>query len=112
LDFEYFGLDDPVKLVCDVLLHPGMRLAAKHRKDFAESLFAACEAAGDLGVRLRYGICLPLWRIKWACILLNEFVMSDDDERLSFFSEEETTREERLFERLAKSKAMLEANVA
>ena len=32
LDFEYFGKDDPVKLVADFLLHPGMSLSNSQKK--------------------------------------------------------------------------------
>ena len=31
IDFEYFGWDDPVKLTCDFLLHPGMVLKDKQK---------------------------------------------------------------------------------
>ena len=31
LDFEYFGWDDPVKLCCDTILHPGMRLSSMQK---------------------------------------------------------------------------------
>jgi hypothetical protein len=34
IDFEYFGWDDPVKLVADVLWHPGMALEAPTREKF------------------------------------------------------------------------------
>lgn len=106
LDFEYFGLDDPVKLICDVLLHPGMRLAAEHRQAFAEAMFSACEAAGDKDIRTRHQACLVLWRIKWACILLNEFIATDSERRV-FSLGDNAVREERLFGQLVKSKAML-----
>ena len=32
IDFEYFGLDDPVKLVIDFILHPGMKLNLQLKK--------------------------------------------------------------------------------
>ncbi|HTX59633.1 MAG TPA: aminoglycoside phosphotransferase family protein, partial [Verrucomicrobiae bacterium] len=42
LDFEYFGWDDPVKLVADFVLHPGMVLATADKKEWlagAERVF-------------------------------------------------------------------------
>jgi hypothetical protein len=72
VDFEYFGWDDPVKLVSDTLLHPGMPMTPAQRAYFrtaAERVYAsqACFAA-----RLR---CLvPLYRLRWTLILLNEFL--------------------------------------
>lgn len=72
LDFEYFGWDDPVKLVADFLLHPGMRLGLAQRTRFrrgAEAIFAA-DPAFSLRLRLFY----PLFGLRWAAIILNEFL--------------------------------------
>src|SRR5208282_1028404 len=33
-DFEYFGWDDPVKPVCDFVLHPGMTISDAQRRGF------------------------------------------------------------------------------
>ena len=32
VDFEYFGWDDPAKMICDFILHPGMDLPNKYKK--------------------------------------------------------------------------------
>src|SRR5262249_50040475 len=50
LDFEYFGWDDPVKVVSDFVLHPGMQLTAEHRRRFlagAIGVFAADASFAD-----------------------------------------------------------------
>jgi hypothetical protein len=73
LDFEYFGLDDPAKLLADVTLHPGMELTPAQSAAFREPLLAVCEKAGDVRIRQRYAGFLPLWRLAWCCILLNDF---------------------------------------
>lgn len=73
LDFEYFGWDDPVKLVADAMWHPGMALAA----DQAERLRAACEGFyghGDPGFAGRLAARLPLFGLRWVLIILNEFL--------------------------------------
>lgn len=73
LDFEYFGWDDPVKLVADVLWHPGMELAAPQAARFR----AACEAVygrGDAGFAGRLAARLPLFGLRWVLIILNEFL--------------------------------------
>lgn len=94
LDFEYFGQDDPVKLVCDFLLHPGMTLGREQRLLFAETLLAACEKSDDRLIQKRCAAFLPLWRLKWCCILLNPYLANGNERPL-------------LRTRLAKAKAML-----
>jgi len=68
LDFEYAGLDDPAKLLCDFLARPGADLPAAS----AETFCSAADFAGD--VRERVERLLPVHRIKWACIALNDFI--------------------------------------
>lgn len=72
LDFEYFGWDDPVKLVADFLHHPGMALDAAAKRRFlagARQVFVA-----DPGFNLRLALLYPLYGLRWVCILLNEFL--------------------------------------
>jgi len=72
VDFEYFGWDDPVKLVADILLHPGWPLPQSQRLRFRA---AAARLYGDdplFGARLQ--AYLPLFALRWVLILLNEFV--------------------------------------
>jgi hypothetical protein len=71
IDFEYFGWDDPVKLTADVLLHPGMPVAPGLRTRFrvaAERLYGR-----DPRFTLRLVALYPLFGLRWALILLNEF---------------------------------------
>ncbi len=72
LDFEYFGWDDPVKLVADFLLHPGMNLSAELRSQFREG--ANTVFAGDAGFAERLAVLYPLYALRWALIALNEFL--------------------------------------
>jgi hypothetical protein len=72
VDFEYFGWDDPVKLVADFLLHPGMHLRSAEKRRFhlgAEALFA-----GDPAFSLRLRLLYTLFGLRWVAILLNEFL--------------------------------------
>ena len=71
LDFEYFGWDDPAKLVADFLLHPGMDLSLPLRQRFATGLLDRLAVAG---LRQRTRLAFPLFGIKWCAILLNEFL--------------------------------------
>jgi hypothetical protein len=68
-DFEHAGLDDPAKLVCDFFLRPGAGVPS-------EWLPAFCEAAGfKHDVKARAEGLMDLYRVKWACIALNEFTV-------------------------------------
>lgn len=72
LDFEYFGWDDPVKAVADILLHPGNELAPAWGEIFRrriEPFFADRDAA--YGERFR--LLFPLYGAIWCLILLNEY---------------------------------------
>jgi hypothetical protein len=72
LDFEYFGWDDPAKLIADTLLHPRMNLPAGLKQRLLDGLLAALPDDPTLPARLR--IFYPLLSLKWCLILLNEFV--------------------------------------
>lgn len=72
LDFEYFGWDDPVKLTADFIQHPGMALDAALADRFVAG---ACALYGDEdGFAARLGLLAPLIGLRWALILLNEFL--------------------------------------
>jgi hypothetical protein len=71
VDFEYFGWDDPAKLVCDVYWHPGMSLNERQRAQWAS--FALDQFKGDLTFEQRFNAYLPLYGIRWCLILLKEF---------------------------------------
>ncbi len=105
LDFEYFGWDDPVKLVSDFLWHPAMTLSAAQASRFARGaheLFAAQDAT--YGSRLR--AYFPLFGLKWCTIMLNEFVADDWNRRQ--FAGQQRKRERVKAEQLHKSRALCE----
>ncbi len=73
LDFEYFGWDDPAKMVSDFLHHPGMQLAPALRRRFllgARSVFGGANSAFATRLHALY----PLFGLCWVLILLNEFL--------------------------------------
>ena len=71
-DFEYFGWDDPVKLVADFVLHPGMALSARFASRFEKQ--AAKIFADDLAFTVRLRLLKPLYALRWGLISLNEFI--------------------------------------
>ncbi len=72
IDFEYFGWDDPVKLTCDFLLHPGMRLPKPLKQRFVTAALQIYGTDPTFDPRLR--LLYPLFAIRWCLILLNEFL--------------------------------------
>jgi len=72
IDFEYFGWDDPAKMVCDFLLHPAMDLSFELKQYFYNRIIDNFENSNFLKDRIV--IVYPLIALKWCMILLNEFV--------------------------------------
>lgn len=79
LDFEYAGWDDPAKLVCDFFSQPRVPVPLGHWEAFVRPLDQALGGGGHLEARAR--LLLPVYRIKWCCILLNEFLATDGARR-------------------------------
>ena len=71
LDFEYFGWDDPAKLVCDFLLHPAMDLSDNLKRRFYQRFVTNKKLAK------RVETVYPLFGLKWITIMLNEFLPAD-----------------------------------
>ena len=71
LDFEYFGWDDPAKMISDFLLHPAMSLPHKFRRQFVKNIVQGLD---DDALLNRAKTVYPLFGLKWCLILLNEFL--------------------------------------
>jgi hypothetical protein len=103
LDFEYAGWDDPAKLVCDFFCQVEIPvpthfwqpvvLRLKSLVDSPQSFEARCDSL------------LAAYRIKWACIVLNEFL--PDHRARRQFSASNPLSEDQLAGQLAKSEALL-----
>ena len=72
LDFEYAGWDDPAKMAGDFFSHPGVPVPREHFDSFVKSTMSFSRHANALEARAR--LLEPLFRIKWCCIVLNEFI--------------------------------------
>ena len=72
IDFEYAGRDDPAKLVSDFFCCPEIPVPLKFRAGFVESL--ARNLGLDNAFRRRADLLLDAYRIKWTCIVLNDFL--------------------------------------
>lgn len=73
IDFEYFGWDDPVKMVADVILHPGASLDTEFQKYFFQ-LMKRYFSNIDSEYIIRFEICFPLYALIWCLIQLGEFL--------------------------------------
>lgn len=76
LDFEYAGRDDPAKLVCDFFCQPELPAPAALYPGFRDAVLDALGLATPAH-RARCDALLPAYRIKWACIMLNDFLATD-----------------------------------
>ena len=72
LDFEYFGRDDPVKLVADFLWHPGMELNNLQKIQWLKGAIRIFDKDSEL--YSRFHAAWPLYGLRWSLILLNEFL--------------------------------------
>lgn len=72
LDFEFFGWDDPVKLVADTLQHPAMTLDDEQKQILFLGL--AKIYGEDEMFLVRLNSLFPLFGLKWCMIMLNQFL--------------------------------------
>jgi Phosphotransferase enzyme family len=72
LDFEYAGWDDPGKMVSDFFCQPAVPVSLDYYSKFVEAVVS--ELSEPEQHRQRMAILLPVYRVKWCCILLNDFL--------------------------------------
>lgn len=102
LDFEYAGRDDPAKLVVDFFCQPEVPVPAEYRERFAARLANGLPL--DRAALARCQFLADAARVKWACILLNDF-LPDGAARRAFADAGE--RDARCAAQLEKAKAKL-----
>lgn len=72
IDFEYAGWGDPVKMVCDFFCAPKVPVPMKYFEEFSRALSLHLKEPANFLRRLE--LLLPLYRLKWCCILMNNFL--------------------------------------
>jgi hypothetical protein len=72
IDFEYAGWDDPAKMVCDFFCQIAVPVPIKYFSGFKNAVVDAFHNSTSLNRRIQ--IALPIYQIKWCCIILNEFL--------------------------------------
>ncbi len=84
-DFEYAGWDSPVKTVCDFFCQPKIPVPLSY---FDEVVSAFCPKNREACLLL-----LPLFRLKWCCMMLNRFVGAGKERRAFAAAKEENQLE-------------------
>jgi hypothetical protein len=75
VDYEYAGWDDPARTVCDFFCQVAVAVPEKHLE------LVLCRLSemlpSSLGLRERVAVLMPIYQVKWCCIVLNEFLPRD-----------------------------------
>ena len=72
IDFEYAGWDDPAKMVGDFFLQPAVSVPLEYLDDFISEALDYSE--NKAGLTERTHLLFPVFKIKWCCLMLNEFI--------------------------------------
>ncbi|SRR5579883_1170720 len=72
IDFDYFGWDDPVKLLADILWHPKMIFTPHQKIKIIQKITEIYHMDNFFSRRFNYHF--PLFGLRWVLILLNEFI--------------------------------------
>jgi hypothetical protein len=81
VDFEYFGWDDPVKLVSDTAIHPGSDLPEAGASRLVERLSGLFEAK-DPSFAVRRDVLYPVFGVIWCLIILNDYLPESRSRRV------------------------------
>lgn len=71
LDYEYAGWDDPAKTVCDFFHQPQIPVPGAYYDMFVSAVGA--DSGDAAAFRARVDLLMPVYGMKWVCILLNDF---------------------------------------
>ncbi len=103
LDFEYAGWDDPAKMVCDFFCQVAVALPDCYFDTVVESVAAGLTEPAQF--RGRVALLMPVYRLKWCCIVLNEFVRVSGSRRR--FAHTGIDPEEKKVQQLHKARRVL-----
>ncbi len=112
LDFEYFGWDDPAKMISDFLLHPGMELPEELRKRFLQNILPVFSPINStmnrpppVAFTERLKILYPLFGLIWCLLILNEFIPGNLQKRT--FADKSLDNQDLLAKQLQKAEQLL-----
>jgi hypothetical protein len=90
IDFEYAGWDDPAKAIGDFFCHPAVPVPFKYFDEFVAEALQCFGNPSELATRTR--LLLPVFAIKWCCIVMNDFLPSFERRRFANPGLDETVR--------------------
>ena len=102
-DFEYFGWDDPIKLISDFSHHAAMDLS----KELEQIWFSEVSEIYGKHLLVRLSAAWPMYGLNWCLIILNEFKDDVWSRRCSADDSKIHSRDEHLAAQLLKSKNKL-----
>ena len=102
IDFEYAGWDDPAKLICDFFCQPEVFVSREFMLPFQNEVTRLFDEKEEL--KKRIVVLFPVYKIKWCCIILNEF-LPEGYARRSYAEKDVKTRRKK--EQLEKAKTYL-----
>jgi hypothetical protein len=100
LDFEYAGWDDAAKVACDFFCQPALPAPPGSWETFLAGVTA--DLPRPEAQRARIELLLPAYRLKWVCIMLNDFLAAGGRRRS--FARPGQDPEGRKAEQLAKAR--------
>lgn len=103
IDFEYFGWDDPVKLISDFSFHPGTQLSEEQVEYWLDKVV---QIYGE-DVKVRLNSLRPLIGLIWCLILLNDFRPEIWQRRILADESKIFSKEKTLLSQLCRAKALL-----
>ena len=81
-DFEYAGMDDPVKLISDFICQPDHKLSKKQSLFFYKNILKIFSDRHE--INRRFNAVIHIHRIKWCCVILSEILNKKYFERRKF----------------------------
>lgn len=79
IDFEYAGWDDPAKVVCDFFCQPAIPVPKVFFSKVRDSVISGTGNPENLLNRI--DMLMPVYQIKWCCIILNDFLPRGENRR-------------------------------
>ncbi len=84
IDFEYAGWDDPAKMVCDFFCQPEVPVSLEYFDRFLHEIHISLNEPKYFEDRVN--LLFPVYKIKWCCIILNDFLPVDNERRKYAFN--------------------------
>lgn len=101
IDFEHAGIDDPVKLINDFLIHPKNNISKRYETYIIKKMSSIFDKTD--GLQKKVIIFKNYFKIRWIFIILNIFVKKNLKRRIFSNSKLEINIEKNLKIKLAKN---------